>query len=276
MRDVRITVMKVAHYDDLIAAYEAWEPDPCRMREGMVFLAKAGARPEGLCDSAWETLAPFVGALAAGLEGPRGFFDGWMKNPASAMVSCNDGFRPVSFLVEAVEEGVLRRLPVCAGNLAPFDGQPVRIVTDDGVFEGECEWNPADFGLVAYDREEEILQIDDWIFFAGDIREVQVIPAAEPPATYRWMGRVQHAIQLDAATFAALEAKKTDILCIRADEAANRGIQTGHVLRLVWAGPGADIDREEVLRYGVRAVTPGQDGTTVLQLEDLIDEGEDR
>ena len=27
-----------------------------------------------------------------------------MKNPASAMLSCNDGFRPVSFLVEALDE----------------------------------------------------------------------------------------------------------------------------------------------------------------------------
>ncbi len=26
-----------------------------------------------------------------------------MKNPKSAMVSCNDGFRPVSFLLEALE-----------------------------------------------------------------------------------------------------------------------------------------------------------------------------
>ena len=62
-RDVRITVARVARYDDLIAAYEAWEPDPCTMREGMVFLARGGARPEGLCDSAWETLEPFVAAL---------------------------------------------------------------------------------------------------------------------------------------------------------------------------------------------------------------------
>ena len=26
------------------------------------------------------------------------------KNPRSAMLSCNDGFRPVSFLVEALDE----------------------------------------------------------------------------------------------------------------------------------------------------------------------------
>ena len=32
------------------------------------------------------------------------FYDGWMKNPRSAMLSCNDGFRPVSFLVEALDE----------------------------------------------------------------------------------------------------------------------------------------------------------------------------
>lgn len=42
----------------------------------------------------------FVGALARG-EG--NFFDGWMKNPYSAMISCNDGFRPVSFYIEALE-----------------------------------------------------------------------------------------------------------------------------------------------------------------------------
>jgi uncharacterized repeat protein (TIGR04076 family) len=27
-----------------------------------------------------------------------------MKNPKSAMISCNDGFRPVSFLIETLEE----------------------------------------------------------------------------------------------------------------------------------------------------------------------------
>ena len=36
-------------------------------------------------------------------EGGGNFFDGWMKNPHSAMISCNDGFRPVSFLVEAID-----------------------------------------------------------------------------------------------------------------------------------------------------------------------------
>ena len=29
-----------------------------------------------------------------------------MKNPRSAMLSCNDGFRPVTFLLEALDEDV--------------------------------------------------------------------------------------------------------------------------------------------------------------------------
>ena len=36
-------------------------------------------------------------------EGKGYFYDNWMKNPYSAMISCNDGFRPVSFLLEAID-----------------------------------------------------------------------------------------------------------------------------------------------------------------------------
>ena len=57
--------------------------------------------PEGLCESAWETMSPFVMGLAHGAEN---FYDGWMKNPRSVMISCNDGFRPVSFLLETMDE----------------------------------------------------------------------------------------------------------------------------------------------------------------------------
>ena len=40
-------------------------------------------------------------ALAYGAEN---LYDGWMKNPKSALISCNDGFRPVSFLIEVLDE----------------------------------------------------------------------------------------------------------------------------------------------------------------------------
>ena len=101
MKKVRITVLRMACYRDLMERYENPQEHPCDMTEGQVFLANGWRRPEGFCDSAWDTLSPFVMTLAHGGEG---LYDGWMKNPRSALLSCNDGFRPVSFLVEALEE----------------------------------------------------------------------------------------------------------------------------------------------------------------------------
>ena len=101
MKQCRITVMKVARYDDLIEQYENPIEHACDMKEGQVFIANGWERPEGFCLSAWESMSPFVLALS---HGGGDFYDGWMKNPKSAMISCNDGFRPVSFLIEALDE----------------------------------------------------------------------------------------------------------------------------------------------------------------------------
>jgi uncharacterized repeat protein (TIGR04076 family) len=65
-----------------------------------VFICQGFEKPENFCESAWQTLSPFVMALSYGAED---FYDGWMKNKKSAMLSCNDGFRPVSFLLEVCE-----------------------------------------------------------------------------------------------------------------------------------------------------------------------------
>ena len=100
MKKVKITVMRTARYDDLIERYENPIEHACDMKPGQVFVCDGWQRPEGICDSAWETLSPFVMALSHGAEN---LYDGWMKDPRSAMLSCNDGFRPVSFLVEALE-----------------------------------------------------------------------------------------------------------------------------------------------------------------------------
>ena len=101
MKKVRITVMRTARYDDLIERYENPISHACHMQEGQTFVANGWQRPDGFCDSAWDTLSPFVMTLAHGGED---FYDGWMKNKRSAMLSCNDGFRPVSFLIETLDE----------------------------------------------------------------------------------------------------------------------------------------------------------------------------
>ncbi len=100
MKDCRITVMRMTRYDDLIEQYENPLEHACDLQVGQVFVSHEAEKPEGLCQSAWETMLPFVQELS---RGGGNFFDGWMKNPHSALLSCNDGFRPVSFLVETIE-----------------------------------------------------------------------------------------------------------------------------------------------------------------------------
>lgn len=101
MKKVRITVMRMACYQDLMEQYENPMEHACDLQEGQVFIANGWAKPEGLCDSAWESMSAFVMTLAYGGED---IYQGWMKNKRSAMISCNDGFRPVSFLLEALDE----------------------------------------------------------------------------------------------------------------------------------------------------------------------------
>lgn len=100
MKKVKITAIRKVWYQDLSAKYENPIEHSCDIEEGQVFVSCNGQKPEGLCDSAWESMQAFVKELA---NGGGNFFDGWMKNPHSAMISCNDGFRPVSFLLETIE-----------------------------------------------------------------------------------------------------------------------------------------------------------------------------
>ncbi len=100
LKTCKITAVVKTEYTDLMAQYENPIEHACEIRVGDVFYAKNGEKPENLCQSAWESMAYFVEELA---KGNGNFYDGWMKNPKSAMISCNDGFRPVSFYIEVVD-----------------------------------------------------------------------------------------------------------------------------------------------------------------------------
>lgn len=101
MKKCRITAMRITQYADLMAQHENLSSHACDLEAGQIFIANGWAKPEGFCSSAWDTRSPFVLALSHGGEN---FYDGWMKDLKSAMLSCNDGFRPVNFLVEALDE----------------------------------------------------------------------------------------------------------------------------------------------------------------------------
>lgn len=100
MKSVKITVLKQTQYKDLMEKYENPIEHACTLKVGDTFVSVNEQKPENLCDSAWESMEKFVKELA---EGGGNFFDGWMKNKHSAMISCNDGFRPVTFYIETIE-----------------------------------------------------------------------------------------------------------------------------------------------------------------------------
>ncbi len=100
MKTVKITAVKQTEYPDLMQKYENPIEYTCNIKIGDVFISYNAQKPQNLCDSAWESMEKFVKTLA---EGGGNFFDGWMKNKHSAMISCNDGFRPVSFYIETIE-----------------------------------------------------------------------------------------------------------------------------------------------------------------------------
>ena len=69
MKRCKITAIRKTEYKDLMEQYENPMEHACDIEEGQVFIA-----------------------------------EGWMKNKKSAMISCNDGFRPVSFYIEVLED----------------------------------------------------------------------------------------------------------------------------------------------------------------------------
>ena len=101
MKKVKITVIRKVCHQDLIEKYENPLEHACDVNEGDTYTANGWVKPKGFCDSAWEVLSPFVMTLS---HGGKNLYDGWMKNEKSAMISCNDGFRPVSFLLETLDE----------------------------------------------------------------------------------------------------------------------------------------------------------------------------
>ena len=101
MNKVRITAIRQTVYPDLMAQYENPIEHACTVQQGQQWISVNGRCPDGLCPAAWETIRPFVESLA---RGKGNFYDGWMKDPMSAMISCNDGFRPFSFYIEVIKE----------------------------------------------------------------------------------------------------------------------------------------------------------------------------
>ena len=85
MKKVKITVLKTMLNEDLAKEYGI-------------------AKPKGFCDEAWKAIYQYVFALAHGADKGLFYYGDWIKEPGVAIVSCNDGLRPVIMKLEATDE----------------------------------------------------------------------------------------------------------------------------------------------------------------------------
>ena len=113
MKKVKITILKTTLNEELAREYGAVGIKACpMMKEGDVFMADY-AKPEGFCDEAWKAIYQYVFALAHGAGSDLFYYGDWIRKPGVAIVSCNDGLRPVIMKLEATDiDAKLEYVPV--------------------------------------------------------------------------------------------------------------------------------------------------------------------
>ncbi|MEF8787538.1 MAG: TIGR04076 family protein [Planctomycetota bacterium] len=104
MAPVRITVVRKLDREEIFADVDpgcsSASESVCPMfEEGQQFRAVIDDMPEGFCPGAWTDIFRYVCGLQAGAN-----YD-WVNEDGKVLACCNDGFRPVIFLLERMEEG---------------------------------------------------------------------------------------------------------------------------------------------------------------------------
>lgn len=101
MKKVKITVLKKTLFKDLINEYATGDIKPCEVfTEGQEFIIDPFKPPEGFCPWAWNDIYKTV--IAQTVEGTM--YSGWMKDEKTSIACCSDGFRPVIFKIERLDE----------------------------------------------------------------------------------------------------------------------------------------------------------------------------
>ena len=110
MTKCKITVLKRMVNQDLIDAFLGEEYKdrglfPCQhFAEGQEFFTENwGVPPEEFCPSAWASIRGYIGVVITG-----GDLRPWVTQEGTAIACCTDGYRPVVFKIERVEEHVSR------------------------------------------------------------------------------------------------------------------------------------------------------------------------
>lgn len=105
MKKCKITILKTTYQEELAKEYGVKDLSICPlMKEGQVFYTDYG-KPDGFCDEAWKAIYQYVFALCNGSN--DWYFDDWIdtkRHPGTAIVSCNDGLRPVIIKIERIDD----------------------------------------------------------------------------------------------------------------------------------------------------------------------------
>ena len=102
----KITVLKKTYFDDLAQEYLANpEVGPCKMlEEGQEFIVDKDNYLTMLdgkfCSEAWAAISHYVYAALQG----GSIMHGWTSDEKVMITCCNDGFRPVIFKIERLED----------------------------------------------------------------------------------------------------------------------------------------------------------------------------
>ena len=102
MAYVKITVLKIGFDVELAKEYGVDNLSGCSLHTvGQEILCERHYQPAEICGEAWKAMQHYVYALYHGSTEPFG--KDWMKKSGVAIVTCNDGLRPVTFKLERVE-----------------------------------------------------------------------------------------------------------------------------------------------------------------------------
>jgi len=98
--DLKIRVLRVFHPDEVFGENYPVEKQkwfgPCHMlKVGQEFTVRNGEMPAGFCSGAWVAIYPHVRMLLMGGNMPG-------AKAGITLGSCNDGLRPVIFMVERI------------------------------------------------------------------------------------------------------------------------------------------------------------------------------
>ena len=97
----KITVLKKEFHRELAEEYGVSGITSCPfLTVGQEIYCEMHYKPDRICDEAWKAIQHYVYALYYGANKPFG--KDWMKKAGIAIVTCNDGLRPVTFKIESV------------------------------------------------------------------------------------------------------------------------------------------------------------------------------